>query len=256
MHSGPSEDEASEKDRLHRAVNTETSVLLQTIYLAGCRDEGGKAPLENSKVCAMLRGKADHMLKFSTLALLLVTACATSPDPNPSDPGTFVMNRNAVLYEGPEMVAAVAYRQGKKIVAEEWLILAVELTSPRGSGPTIVDRDAISVYTPEGRRLALASQDEFVRNFTRLRIPVEQTLQFLPLLYRVEPNRMPSDRWFYAVSAENIGFDEIPMNSSQKFWGPLLFSVPGGVQPGRWRLVIELEESRPDIPFTIEVNKK
>jgi len=167
-----------------------------------------------------------------------------------------VMNRNAVIYEGPEMVAAVAYRQGKKSVAEEWLILAVELTSPRGSGPTIVDRNAISAYTPDGRRLPLTSQDVFVRNYTRLRIPVEQTLQYLPLLYRVEPNRMPGDRWFYAVSAENIGYDEIPMNSSQKFWGPLIFSVPGGVQPGRWRLVFDLEESRPDIPFDIEAKKK
>ena len=172
-----------------------------------------------------------------------------------SDPGIYVMNRNGVLYEGPELVAAVAYRQGKKSVAEEWLILAVELTSPRGSGPTIVRRNDFSVYTPEGRRLTLASQDEFVRNFAKLRIPVERTLQFLPLLYRVEPNRMPGDRWFYAVSAENIGYDEIPMNSSQVFWGPLIFSVPGGVQPGRWRLVVELEESRADIPLTIEVKK-
>ncbi len=195
------------------------------------------------------------MLKFSTvlLGVLLITACANSQGSYSSDPGIYVFNRNAVLYEGPEMVAVVAYRQGKNSVAQEWLILAVELTSPRGSGPTIVDRNDISVYTPDGYRLPLASQDEFVRNLTRLRIPVEQTLQFLPLLYRVEPNRMPDDRWFYAVAAENIGFDEIPMNSSQKFWGPLLFSVPGGVQPGRWRLVIELEESRPDIPFVIEI---
>lgn len=198
------------------------------------------------------------MLKFSTilLGLLAITACATGADPNSSDPGIYVMNRNAVVYEGPEMVAAVAYRQGKKIVAEEWLILAVELTSPRGSGPTIVDRDDISVFTPDGRRLPLASQEEFISNLNRLRIPTEQTLQFLPLLYRVEPSRMPGERWFYAVNAPNVGFDEIPMNSSQNFWGPLIFSVPGGVQPGRWRLVFELEESRPDIPFTIEVKQK
>lgn len=196
------------------------------------------------------------MLKFSTvlLGLLAITACATGADPDSSAPGTSVLNRNAVVYQGPEMVATVAYRQGRRSVAEEWLILAVELTSPRGSGPTIVDRDRISVYSPDGRRLPLASQDEFVRNFNKLRIPTEQTLQFLPLLYRVEPNRMPGDRWFYAVSAETIGYDEIPMNSSQKFWGPLIFSVPGGVQPGRWRLVFELEESRPDIPFTIGTN--
>jgi len=37
-------------------------------------------------------------------------------------------------------------------------------------------------------------------------------------------------------------------------WGPLVFQVPGGVQPGRWRLVIELEESTADIPFELEVD--
>lgn len=196
-------------------------------------------------------------MKLSTLPLiiLLLTSCATSMDSDPSNPGTRVIHRNAVLYEGPELVAAVAYLQGKHSVAEEWLTLAVELTSPRGSGPTIIRRGDISAYNPEGRRLALISQDEFFRNSAKLRFPVERTLDYLPLLYRVEPSRMPSERWFYAISAEVIGFDEIPVNSSQRFQGPLVFSVPGGVQPGRWRLVIELPESRPDIPFTIAVKE-
>jgi hypothetical protein len=198
------------------------------------------------------------MLKSSSalLGVLLMTACATTPNPDSSDPGNSVMNRNAVLYKGPEMVAAVAYRQGKYSVAQEWLTLGVEMTSPRGSGPTIVRRSDISVYTPDGRRLALISQDIFARNFVALGIPVDRTLAYLPLLYRVEPSRIPSDRWFYAIDAAKIAFDEIPMNSSETFLGPLIFSVPGGVQPGRWRLVIELEESRPDIPFVIEIKKK
>jgi hypothetical protein len=195
------------------------------------------------------------MLKFSTLliALLLITGCATSPEPSPSDPGTREIHRNAVLHEGPELVAAVTYLQGKNSVAEERLILAVELTSPRGSGPNVVSRGDISIRTPDGRRLALISQNEFRRSFARMRIPVERTLDFLPLLYRYLPTRLPCDRWYLVSPPENIAFDEIPINSSQTCSGPLVFSVPGGVQPGRWRLVIELEESRADIPFIIEI---
>jgi hypothetical protein len=167
-----------------------------------------------------------------------------------------VFNRNAVLYKGPEMVAAVTYQQGKYSVAQEWLILGVEMTSPRGSGPTIVGRNNISVYSPDGRRFSIISQDEFVRALARLRIPMERTLNSLPLLFKVEPSRMPNDRWFYAIGALQVAFDEIPLNSSERFLGPLIFGVPGGVQPGRWRLVFELEESRPDIPFVIEINQK
>ncbi len=195
------------------------------------------------------------MLKLSTLllGLVLITGCATSSEPSAADPGTREIHRNAVLHEGPELVAAVAYLQGKHSVAEEWLILAVELTSPRGSGPNVVSRSDISVRTPEGRRLALISQDEYRRNFARIRIPDERTLAFLPLLYRYIPSRLPCDRWFLVPPPGNIAFDEIPINSSQTCSGPLVFSVPGGVQPGRWRLVIELEESRANIPFFLEV---
>jgi hypothetical protein len=195
------------------------------------------------------------MMKLSPLmlGLLLITGCATSSEPSASEPGTREIHRNAVLHEGPELVAAVTYLQGKNSVAEERLILAVELTSPRGSGPNVVSRNDISIRTPDGRRLALISQDEYRRSFARLRIPVERTLEFLPLLYRYLPTRLPCDRWYLVSPPENIAFDEIPINSSQTCSGPLVFSVPGGVQPGRWRLVIELEESRADIPFIIEI---
>jgi hypothetical protein len=198
------------------------------------------------------------MPKFATglLSLLLVTACATPQNVDPSYPGTSVMNRNAVLYEGPEMVAVVTFQQGKYSVAQEWLILGVEMTSPRGSGPTIVRRNDISVYSPDGRRFSMIGQDEFIRALARLRIPMERTLNYLPLLFRVEPSRMPNDRWFYAIGALQVAFDEIPLNSSERFLGPLIFDIPGGVQPGRWRLVFDLEESRPDIPFVIEINQK
>jgi len=198
------------------------------------------------------------MPKFVTglLSLLLVTACVTPQNVDPSYPGTSVMNRNAVLYEGPEMVAVVTFQQGKYSVAQEWLILGVEMTSPRGSGPTIVRRNDISVYSPDGRRFSMIGQDEFIRALARLRIPMERTLNYLPLLFRVEPSRMPNDRWFYAIGALQVAFDEIPLNSSERFLGPLIFDIPGGVQPGRWRLVFDLEESRPDIPFVIEINQK
>jgi hypothetical protein len=52
-----------------------------------------------------------------------------------------------------------------------------------------------------------------------------------------------------------ITFDELPLSSSQICSGPLVFKVPGGVQPGRWRLIIELQESRADIPFTLELDQ-
>ena len=194
-------------------------------------------------------------MKLTTplLGLALISACASAPQPVPSNPGTSVIHRNAVLYEGPEMVAAVTYLLGKNSVAEEWLVLGAEFTSPRGSGPNILTRHNISIRTPDGRRIELVSQNDYARRLPRFRVPVELALSYLPLLYRYQPSRLPSDRWFFSDTPGRFAFDEIPINSSQTYLGPLIFNVPGGVQPGRWRLVIELEESRPDIPIFIEL---
>ena len=50
------------------------------------------------------------------------------------------------------------------------------------------------------------------------------------------------------------GLTVIALSTFEERWGPLVFHVSGGIQPGRWRLVIELEESAPDIPFELELD--
>jgi len=66
---------------------------------------------------------------------------------------------------------------------------------------------------------------------------------------------MSCDRWFLQGPFGGFAYDEVPVSTFQLCSGPLVFKVSGGVQPGRWRLVIELEESRVDIPFELEVGK-
>lgn len=194
------------------------------------------------------------MSKSSILLLsaLLIAGCATSPSPDDSSPDTRVIHENAVLHEGPELIALVAYNQGKRSVVDESLILAVELTKPRGSKPVILNRRDITVRTPDGRRLELLSQDEFISTFVTIRIAMDRTLAFLPLLNRFHPSRLPCDRWFFEISPERVAYEEFPLSSSQTCRGPLVFNVPGGIQSGRWRLVVELEETQSEIPFVIE----
>ena len=195
------------------------------------------------------------MMKSSIawLGLLMISGCASSPEQGTNRPVTGLIHNNAVFYDGPDLVATVAYMRGKNIVAEEWLILAVEFTSKRGRGPMVINRDDIALLTPAGGRLGLISQDEFWSKTPRFQIPVQRTLNYLPLLYRFEQNRAPCGRWYLVDPSQAIAYDEITVSSFEQCSGPLLFEVPGGVQPGRWRLVIELEESRADIPFVIEV---
>jgi len=186
------------------------------------------------------------------MALLLIAGCATSSGPGTTEPGTREVSRYAVIHEGPELAVALGFYQATRSIGDEWLIVAVELTASAGSGRSIVNHSDISMIAPDGRRIALVSQEEFREDYGVVRIAVERALRSLPILGRYDRSQMPCDRWFLVGPFGGFAYEEVPVNTFQLCSGPLVFKVIGGVQPGRWRLVIELEESRVDIPFELE----
>jgi hypothetical protein len=194
--------------------------------------------------------KTIRTLLFTTL--VFTTTCATSSGPRTGEPGTRDISRYAVLFEGPEISAALGYFQATRSLGDEWLILAVELTASSGSGRAIVGHSDVLVITPDGRRIALVSQEEFRENYSQIRVALERSLRSLPILGRYDRSQMPCDRWFLADPFGGFAYDEVPVNTFQVCSGPLVFRIIGGIQPGRWRLVIDLEESRVDIPFELE----
>ena len=186
------------------------------------------------------------------MILLLITGCATSSGPSTTEPGTREVSRYAVIHEGPELAVGLGFYQATRSIGDEWLIVAVELTASAGGGKVIVNHSDISVISPDGRRLVLVSQEEFRENYGAVRVAVERALRSLPILGRYDRSQMPCDRWFLVGPFGGFAYDEVPVNTFQLCSGPLVFKVVGGIQPGRWRLIIELEESRVDIPFELE----
>jgi len=192
------------------------------------------------------------MKRTPALILLACLACASSPGPGTIEPGTRQVTSWAVVHEGPEVVAALGFFQANRSIGDEWLVVAVELTASSGSGRAVVKRNDIAAVTPDGRRLPLVSQEEFRENYGAVRIAVDRALRSLPILGRYDRSEFPCERWFLADPFGGFAYDEVPINTFQLCSGPLVFRVSGGIQPGRWRLIIELEESRVDIPFELE----
>ena len=186
------------------------------------------------------------------LILLLIAGCATSSGPSTTEPGTREVSRYAVIHEGPELAVGLGFYQATRSIGDEWLIVAVELTASAGGGRVIVNHSDISVISPDGRRLVLVSQEEFRENYGAVRVAVERALRSLPILGRYDRSQMPCDRWFLVGPFGGFAYEEVPVNTFQLCSGPLVFKVVGGIQPGRWRLIIDLEESRVDLPFELE----
>jgi hypothetical protein len=185
------------------------------------------------------------------LILLLAAGCATSSDPAPTDTGRREVSRYAVVDAGPELEVALGFYQATTSIGEEWLVVAVEMTSASRGGRVDVSRSDITMMTPSGRRLGLISQEEFREVYPSIRIMVERSLRSLPILGRYKSSQVPCSRWFLEDPFGGFGHDEITINTFRLCSGPLAFRVPGGVQPGRWRLLIDLQESRVDIPFEL-----
>lgn len=183
------------------------------------------------------------------LATLLAAGCATSSGPDVDQPGVVDQGRSWVVFRGEELAATVGYADALSNPGDRWLILAAELTG--AGGRPVVHRDGISVRTPDGRRLELLSQDAYTEVYPELRVRIRQALADLPRRLTFDEIQRPCDRWLLAGPFEGFAFAEVYLNVFTVCAGPLVFPVPGGVGPGRWRLVVEMKESRASIPFTL-----
>ena len=187
------------------------------------------------------------------LGLLTIVICACSTRSVTVEEGTRKLSRYSVAYEGPELEVIVRTHQAQRDIGNEWLILVVQMRGAHGSGITDIRRTGISVRTPDGRRLSLITDAEYRRVFGEIRSRVQRALSATPAYGINEISFRPCDRWFLEEPGGGFAREVVPLSAVGLCSGPLVFSVPGGVQPGRWRLVIELEESTADIPFELEI---
>ncbi len=187
------------------------------------------------------------------LSTVVISSCSTGS--GRMDGGVRETSRYSVVYEGPEIQATVRHYQAERDLGGEWLILVAHLRGAHGGGITTIHRRDISVRTPAGRRLPLITQAEFREAYSEIHSRVRRAVSSSAPLSMYDEDRRLCDRWFLEDPVGGFAQDEIAISTFEECWGPLVFKVTGGVQPGRWRLVIELEESTADIPFELTLER-
>ncbi len=184
-------------------------------------------------------------------AFLVLAGCSTTVDvaEGVRQRGDFLL-----LYDGPELVASIGTHETGNALGEEWLVLAAQFRAASRSGVQTIPRNAVFVRSPDGRRLPLIDQEAFLEAFGEIHTRVRRAEFNSPATRTFEEDYRFCDRWFFAELGRGFAVEELHLNSFEVCSGPLVFRVSGGVQPGRWRLVIELEESVADIPFEVVVS--
>ena len=204
--------------------------------------------------------KARSLLSLAALGLLLafpVVGGDKEPPPKVKIPeagvpqimtmeGRFV--RAAYNNEG---YAILGYRVANLSVGEKWMLLDFGLTLRDGVPDYTLTRGAISIETPDGKTIPMATNMEF--RAARL-----DALERRAQVQRDSINYFPP----HAMSACRIGFfadldspgaahDQVELNSQRACMGRLYFQVPDGISRGQHWLNVKFAKSVVRVPFRI-----
>lgn len=201
------------------------------------------------------------MRRFSVASLLVAAAVMAAPGcstgssgasaPAPSTaPRVSQVGRTQVRTIGADLEGVVSYKFADSSLGDEWLILSLALTGRRAESIQVSQR-GVSARTPDGRRIALPTQKEFIDAYPELRSTLRRAEVASEPLEATRGGRRPCDLDFLRIPGTGATRDAIWINERQLCVGMLAFPVRGGIQPGRWSVIIELEESSLELPFDL-----
>jgi hypothetical protein len=178
---------------------------------------------------------------------------STSSSSNNREDDLIEHAQNITRYRGVELEVEVNYWWAETHIADELMVLRVAIAAGETSSP--VKLDNIRLRTPEGRDIPPMDQAGLHKiYFGKLRMELIQANAWSPPSSRFMGTRQLCAAWFLTPpDAPQPRSNSIHPSRSQVCYGPLLFEVQGGVQPGRWVLIIDLEESRATVPFELEL---
>jgi hypothetical protein len=150
-----------------------------------------------------------------------------------------------------EGYVVVGYRLANMSVGEEWMLLEFG-TTVRDRVPNYkLTRDALSLETPDGKTIPMASTMEYRKaNLTALqnREKVQRdSINYFP------PSASQACRvgFFSELGQTAMSYDEVELSYQRGCVGRLFFQIPGGIKYGQHWLNVKFEKSVVRVPFRI-----
>lgn len=184
----------------------------------------------------------------ASVAVILVLAAlpASSQDPNVSREGNW-----RLWYTSPDLRAELDYHWADRHLEDEWLILKLSVAAGT-SGVSSINRSDVTVKAPDGAIIELPSQAEFRAVRGSMEVAFQQQNIWGPSASRFRNSWVRIVDWFFSPPGATFHREFIAPTPRQYCSGPLVFQIPGGVQPGEWTLIIGLNE----IPFVLGENEE
>ena len=204
-----------------------------------------------------MRSKNALLLALAAVVALWPAAQAqqekpTVKIPNPGVPQIMTLEGNFVraAYNN-EGYAIIGYRAANQSVGEEWMLLETGTTVLDGIKNYDLKRDALSLETPDGTTIPLASVEEY--RSADLRALEQRTRVIRDSINYFPPSAYQSCRigFFSEVGSRAMAWDKVELSDSRACVGRLYFKIPGGIKYGQHWLNVKFATSVVRVPFRI-----
>jgi hypothetical protein len=134
------------------------------------------------------------------------------------------------------------------------MLLEIGLTVRGSSKDVTLKREDLSIKTPDGTEIPLATQKQFAEAGylralnTRARV-VRDSINYFP----VEATRGCAIQFFANLggAGPQLAYDTVELSSTRACLGRVFFHVPGGIKVGQHWLNVNFGGSRVEVPFRI-----
>lgn len=172
--------------------------------------------------------------------------------PNPGVPQAMTMEAKFVraAYNN-EGYVILGYRLVNMSVGEKWMLLEVGMTVREGVKDYKLTRDKVSLETPDGKTIPLASMEEYRKvnlDAMKAREKVQRdSINYFP------PGASDACRigFFSDLDDRARAWDQVELSSRRGCVGRLFFHVPEGIKYGQYWLNVKFEKSLVRVPFRI-----
>jgi len=172
--------------------------------------------------------------------------------PQPGVPQIMTLEGNFVRASyNNEGYVIIGYQMAQRSIGEEWMLLEMGATVLERVPDYKLLRDALSLETPDGKTIPLATVEEYRAGDTRAvenRSKVQRdSINYFP------PSAHDACRigFFAPLESRAMPWDEVELSTNRACLGRIYFKVPGGITYGQHWLNVKFEKSLVRVPFRI-----
>ena len=145
----------------------------------------------------------------------------------------------------------IGYQLVNQSVGEDWMLLEVGMTVFDNTPDYTLKREAISLETPDGKTIPLATVGEQREGNPqaiqqRARVQRDSINYFPP-----RASRPCAILFFPELGSRTLPYDTVDLTNDRACLGRLYFKIPGGIAYGQHWLNVKFEKTTVRVPFRI-----